>query len=67
MDTFINGLYSIYIAGTKNPGGTQKLNNPLKGICNPIPQNLDNTRKGIRELVQNRIWSQWPIGLTIPT
>ena len=34
-------------AGTTNPGGTWKPDNTLKGISNPIPQNLDNPHKGI--------------------
>ena len=31
--------------GTNNPGRTQKPDNPLKGIWNPIPQNTDNPLK----------------------
>ena len=53
--------------GTTNPGGTRKLDNPLKGIRNPIPQDPDNPLKGIQDLVQNVTRSQWPRGLTIPT
>ena len=40
-------------AGTNNPGGTRKPDNPFKGIWNRIPQDLDNPLKGIRDLVQN--------------
>ena len=54
-------------AGTINPRGTQKLDNPLKVIQNPNPWNPDNPLKGIWDLVQNRTWSQWPRGLTLPT
>ena len=32
-------------AGTTNPGGTKKLNNPPKVIRNPIPQDPDNPIK----------------------
>ena len=52
---------------TTNPRRTQKPDNPLKGIWNPIPQDLDNPLKIIHDIVQNRTRSQWPIGLTIPT
>ena len=45
-------------AGTTNPRGTQKPDNPLKVIRNPMPQYPDNTLKGIRELVQNGTRSQ---------
>ena len=62
---------SLYIlgitSGTNNPGGTQKPDNSLKGTRNPIPRNMDNPRKGIRELVPNGIRSQWTRGLTVPT
>ena len=54
-------------AGTTNTGRTRKLDNPLKGIRNPIPKDQDNPLKGIRDLVQNGTQSQWPRGLTIPT
>ena len=54
-------------AGTTNPRITQKPFNILKGIRNLIPQVLDNPFKGIWDLVQNRIWRQWPRVLTIPT
>ena len=54
-------------AGTTNPGGTWKPDNPLKEIRNLIPQDTDNPLKVIRDLVQNRTRSQWPISLTIPT
>ena len=40
-------------AGTTNPRGTRKSDNPLKGIRNPIPQDLDNPLKVIRDLVKN--------------
>ena len=53
-------------AGTINPGGTRKPENPLKGILNPITWNLDNPLKGIWDLLPNRIRSQWARGLTIP-
>ena len=49
------------------PGESVNRITPLKGIRNPIPQELDNPLKGIRYLVQNRTRSQWPRGLTIPT
>ena len=54
-------------AGTNNPRGTQRLDNPLKGIRNPIPQEPDNPLKGIQDLVQNITRSQWPRGLIMPT
>ena len=56
-----------YDAGTANPGGTRKPDNPLKGTQNPIPRNLDNPLRGIRDLVQNGTWSQKPRGLIVPT
>ena len=34
---------------------TPGLDNALKGIRNPIPRNMDNPHKEIRELVQNGI------------
>ena len=40
-----------YFAGTTNPGGTQKPDNPLKEIRNPIPRNPDNPLKRIHNLV----------------
>ena len=52
--------------GTTNPGGTEKPDNPLKGIWNPIPQDPDNPLKGIQYLVQNGTRSQFSIELTIP-
>ena len=52
---------------TTNNGGTWKVDNPLKGMRNSIPRNLDNHRKGIRELVSNGIRSQWPRGSTVTT
>ena len=51
---------------TTNPRGTRKLDNPLKGIRNLIPQDPHNHLKGIWDLVQNRTRSQWARGLTIP-
>ena len=63
----ITNITFIACAGTTNPGGTQKPDNPLKGIQNPIPRNLDNPCKRILELVPNGIQSQWPRGLTAPT
>ena len=54
-------------AVSTNTGGTRKMDNLFKGIRDPIPLNLDNPRKGIRELVLNGIRIQWPIGLTVPT
>ena len=41
-------------AGTTNTGVTQKMDNPLKGVQNPIPWKPDNTLKGIHNLVPNR-------------
>ena len=61
-------ITNIYpIAGTNNPGGTQKPYNPLKGIRIPIPQDPDNLLKGIQYLVKNGTRSQWPRGFTITT
>ena len=54
-------------AGTNNYRVTLKPDNPLKGIRNPINQNLDNTLKGIWNQVPNGIQIQWLRGLTIPT
>ena len=54
-------------AGTNNTGVTRTPNNTLKGIRNPIPQDLNNPLKGIRYLVQNGTRSHWPRGLSIPT
>ena len=53
--------------GTANTGVTQKLDNNLKVIRNPIHRNLDNPLRGIRNLVPNRILIQWSIGLTLTT
>ena len=53
--------------GTTNPGGTRKVDNPLKGIWDPITRYPDNPLKGIQDLVPNIIRSQWPIWLTVPT
>ena len=61
-------------AGTKNPRGTRKPDNPLKQIRNPIPQDPDNPLKGIQNIVQKQ--NPQPLaervnhtnpGLTIPT
>ena len=57
----------IGCTGTSNPEGTQKPDNPLKGIRNPISRNPDNTLNGIQYLVQNGTWSQWLSGLPVPT
>ena len=57
----------INLAGNMYPGVTQKPDNSLKGIRNPIPRNPDDPLKGIQNLVPNEIWGQWPIGLTVPT
>ena len=54
-------------AGTTNPGGTQKPDNPLKGIRNSIPRNPDNPLKGIQDLVKNGTRSQYQRGLTVQT
>ena len=54
-------------ARTTNPGGTWKLDNPLKGIRNPIPQDLDNPLEGIRDLVQHITRIQWTRELTNST
>ena len=55
------------VAGTNNPGGIQKPDNPLEVIRNPIPWNPDNPLTGIQDLVQKGTLSKWPRGLTIPT
>ena len=60
-------FFLVLLSGTINPGVTQKLDNPLKGIRNTIPRNPDNPIKRIRNLVPNGIQSQWPRGLTVPT
>ena len=55
--------------GTTNPGGIQKLDNPLKGIQNTITQNLDNPLKGIQdnpEPVDERV-NRTILGLTVAT
>ena len=54
-------------AGTTNPKGTRKPDNPLKGIRNPIPWNRDNPIKGMLDLVKNGTRRQWPRELTVPT
>ena len=58
---------SLQSAGTTNPMGTPKPDNPPKGIRNPIPRNPENPLKVIRDLVQNRTRIQWLIELTVPT
>ena len=58
---------SDHYDGSTNPRGTRRPDNPLKGIRNPIAWNLDNPCKGIQEIITNRIRSQWPRGLTVPT
>ena len=62
----LNSLRDL-ISETTDSGGTWKPDNLLKGIWNIIPQNLDNPRKGIRELLPNGIRSQWLGGLIVPT
>ena len=57
----------IGCAGTNNPRGTRKPDNPLKGIRNKIPQDPDNLLKGIRNLVQNGTRIQLSRGIFIPT
>ena len=47
-----------WCAGTTNPGGIRKPDNPLKGIWNQITQDPDNPLKGIQDLVQNGTRSQ---------
>ena len=54
-------------AGTNNPRGNRKADNPLKGIRNQNPGNPENPLKGIWDLVQNGNRSQWPKGLTVTT
>ena len=54
-------------AGTNNPGVNHKLDNPLKGVRNPIPRKPDNPLKGIQNLVPNGTCNQWTIGLNVPT
>ena len=54
-------------AGTNNPGGIRKPDNPFKGIRNPIPWNPDNPLKGIRDLLQKGIRGQWLRGLAVQT
>ena len=44
-------------AGTINPGVTQKPENQLNRIRDPISRNPDNTLEEIRNLIPNRIWS----------
>ena len=53
--------------GTTTPKVTWKLDNPLKGIRNPIPCKPDIFLKGIYNILPTRIQSQWPKGLTVPT
>ena len=54
-------------AGTTNYRVTQKLDNTLKRIRNPISLKLDIPLKGSRNLVPNRFQGQWKIRLTVPT
>ena len=61
------GLIYVLSSGNNNPGITQKPDNPLKVIRNPIPRNLDNTLKGTRDLLKNGTQIQWPRGLTVAT
>ena len=53
--------------GTTNHGGTQKPDNPLKGIWNSIPLKPDNPLKGIHNIVPNGMQRQWQRGITVPT
>ena len=55
------------IAVITNPGGTRKMDNPLKGIRNPITWNPDNPLNGIWNPLPNGILIQWPRGLTLPS
>ena len=66
QDTFYQDFHQSFDV-TNNPWVTQKLDNPLKGIRNPITRKPDNPLKGIRDLVQNGTRSQWTRGLTVPT
>ena len=67
MEEYIR--YSVFRepAGTTNPGGNRKPDNPLKGIRNPIPRNPDNNIEVIWDLLQNGTRIQWPRGLTVRT
>ena len=58
---------TIISTGATNPGGTQKPDNPPKGIRDPIPWNPDSPFKGIRNLLPNVILIQFSRGLTVPT
>ena len=58
---------SLGLSVNTNHGVTQKTNNLLKGIRNPIPRKLYNPLYLIRNLVPKIIWSQWLRGLTVPT
>ena len=53
-------------AENTNPGGTQKLDHPLKVTRNPIPWNPDNPLNGINYILPNEIRRQWPRGLSVP-
>ena len=64
---YITSIQKLNNIGTTNPGGTQKPDNPLKGIHNPISWNPDIPLKGIQYIVQNGTLSQFPIGLTVQT
>ena len=44
-------LIILFISGTTNPRVTWNMDNPLKGIPDPIPWNPDNTLKEIRNIV----------------
>ena len=55
-----------WCSGTNNTRVTRQPDNPHNGIQNPIPHNLDNTHKVIKNLSPNRICSQWTRGLNVP-
>ena len=59
-------MQKMSVAGTTNTRVIRKPDNPIKRIWDLIPQEPDDPLKGIRELVQNGTWSQYPRGLTIP-
>ena len=54
-------------AGTNNPEGTWKPDNPLRGIRNTITRNPDNPFKVTRNLLPKGLRIQWPRELTVPT
>ena len=56
----------IGCAGTINTGENQKLDNPHKGIQNPIPRNPDSPLKRVQNLVPNGIRIHWTRGLIVP-